>query len=261
MTSATFRYLIRQFPKYLVNFYREKLTTARPVVQNLLVKVTDGIVSAYEELLKIRGQRKCSNPLSQPEVLQELFNFKFIQLIIPRKGDEEIHRKYQQRCQTVLSQLEDIVDPFDLDVFSPYIQANLSKQAQRSSVIFGALCHLDKHGASSAGGSLTGALRPVLSGQEPHNVLSLISCPNRFPLLPLGSQQGNRGGTTLTTQPLKAQTISRTPEVNGPSLTSVVESTLPSPSSQADLSSSFYDKMEKLGSMGSRIFSNISGKS
>lgn len=208
----------------------------RSVVQNFLVKVTDGLVSAYEDLLKVRGQRKCANPLSQPEVLQELFNFKFIQLIIPRKGDEEIHRKYQQRCQTVLSQLEDIVDPFDLDVFSPYIQANLSKQAQRSSVIFGALCHLDKHGSGSVGGSLSGGLRPVLSGQEPHNVLSLISCPNRFPLLPLGSQQSNRGGgTTLTTQPLKPQTISRTTEVNGPSLTSVVESTLPSISSQADL--------------------------
>ena len=54
---------------------------------------------------------------------------------------------------------------------------------------------------------------------------------------------------------------SQTAEMNGPSLTSVVESTLPSSSSQADLSSSFYDKMEKLGSMGSRIFSNISGKS
>ncbi|RUS88516.1 hypothetical protein EGW08_003692 [Elysia chlorotica] len=238
----------------------------RSVVQNLLVKVTDGLITAYEELLALRGHHKCTNPLSQPEVLQELFNFRFIQLIIPRKGEEEIHKKYQQRCQTVLSQLEDIVDPFDLDVFSPYIQANLSKQAQRSSVIFGALCHLDKlggAGAGSVGGSLSGGLRPLLSGQEPHNVLSLISCPNRFPLLPLGSQHGSRGGgnSALTTQPLKAQTMSRTADGNGPSLTSMVESTLPSSSSQADLSSSFYDKMEKLGSMGSRIFSNISGKS
>lgn len=50
-------------------------------------------------------------------------------------------------------------------------------------------------------------------------------------------------------------------EISGPTLTSVVEATLPMTSSQTDLSSSFYDKMEKLGSMGSRIFSNISGKS
>ena len=80
-------------------------------------------------------------------------------------------------------------------------------------VIFGALCHLDKHGgagAGSAGASLSGGLRPVLSGQEPHNILSLVSSTNRFPLLPLGSQHGNRGGgPTLTTQPLKAQTMSR----------------------------------------------------
>ena len=45
------------------------------------------------------------------------------------------------------------------------------------------------------------------------------------------------------------------------SLTSVVEATLPKNSSQSDLSSSFYDKLDRLGSMGSRLFSNIGGKS
>jgi hypothetical protein len=45
------------------------------------------------------------------------------------------------------------------------------------------------------------------------------------------------------------------------SLTSVVEATLPKISSQSDLGSSFYDKLDKLGSMGSKFFSNIGGKS
>lgn len=34
----------------------------------------------------------------------------------------------------MIDRLEEQVDPFDLDVFSPYIQANLIKQAQRCSV-------------------------------------------------------------------------------------------------------------------------------
>ncbi|CAL1527327.1 unnamed protein product [Lymnaea stagnalis] len=225
----------------------------RTVVRDLLVMVTDGLVQAYEKLISQRGIKKSSNPFSQHEVLQELFNFKFIQLVIPRREDEEIHKKYQHRCTAVINSLEELVDPFDLDVFSPYIQVNLNKQAQRCSVIFGALYCMDKHGQPSLGS------RPVLSGQEQHNVLPLSTCPHRFPLLPLSSQQSSR--SALTTQPLAAQTINRASDLSGPTLTSVVEATLPLTSSQADLSSSFYDKMEKLGSMGSRIFSNISGKS
>ena len=36
--------------------------------------------------------------------------------------------------QGIISKLEERVDPFDLDVFTPYMQSNLSKLAQRSSV-------------------------------------------------------------------------------------------------------------------------------
>ncbi|KAI8792747.1 conserved oligomeric Golgi complex subunit 1 [Biomphalaria glabrata] len=222
------------------------------VVKDLLVLVTDGLVSIYEKLIEERSNNKVATPLSQHEVLQELFNFKFIFLAIPRREDDEIHKKYQQRCQAIIDRLEELVDPFDMDVFSPYIQANLNKQIQRSSVIFGGLYCMDKHGQASIGS------RPVLTGQEPHNVLPLSTCPHRFPLLPLSSQQSSR--PALTTQPLPSQTISRAPEQSS-TLTSAVEATLPLTTSQADLSSSFYDKMEKLGSMGSRIFSNISGKS
>ena len=43
-------------------------------------------------------------------------------------------KRYNQRMQSIISKLEEMVDPFDLDVFAPYIQSNLSKLAQRSSV-------------------------------------------------------------------------------------------------------------------------------
>lgn len=41
---------------------------------------------------------------------------------------------WQQRCQVIVEGLEEHVDPFDLDVFSPYMQANLMKATQRSAV-------------------------------------------------------------------------------------------------------------------------------
>lgn len=72
--------------------YFRKLTFnfSRTVVRDLLVMVTDGIVTTYERAIKNRGGKKSSNQFSQHEVLQELFNFKFVQLIIPRREDDEV---------------------------------------------------------------------------------------------------------------------------------------------------------------------------
>ena len=41
---------------------------------------------------------------------------------------------FQRRSQQVVEGLEEHVDPFDLDVFSPYLQANIMKATQRSAV-------------------------------------------------------------------------------------------------------------------------------
>lgn len=38
------------------------------------------------------------------------------------------------RVKRLVEQLQSCVDPFDLDVFSPYIRSNLHRQLQRSSV-------------------------------------------------------------------------------------------------------------------------------
>nr|KAG5687549.1 hypothetical protein BaRGS_023105 [Batillaria attramentaria] len=159
----------------------------RSVVREVLLKVLQGMIGAYESLLATRKKgSKSALPLSQQEALQELFNVKYMLDIMPWRDDTEANKAFQRRSQKVIEGLEEHVDPFDLDVFSPYIQSNLMKAAQRSASI-------DTPGASS--------------------------------------------------------------------LTAVVEATLPKNSSQSDLSTSFYDKLDRLGSMGSRLFSNIGGKS
>ena len=43
-------------------------------------------------------------------------------------------KSFQRRSQQVVEGLEEHVDPFDLDVFSPYLQANIMKATQRSAV-------------------------------------------------------------------------------------------------------------------------------
>ena len=41
---------------------------------------------------------------------------------------------YKTRFEKIVEDLEDIVDPFDLNVFSPYISSNLNKHLQRCGV-------------------------------------------------------------------------------------------------------------------------------
>ena len=43
-------------------------------------------------------------------------------------------RNYKSRLEKMVEQLEEIVDPFDLNVFSPYMSSNLSKHLQRCGV-------------------------------------------------------------------------------------------------------------------------------
>ena len=42
--------------------------------------------------------------------------------------------KVSARLKCLMEQLQNCVDPFDLDVFTPYIQAHLHRQLQRSNV-------------------------------------------------------------------------------------------------------------------------------
>lgn len=60
------------------------------MVRDLIILITDGIVAAYEHLLAARGKGQSSKRLTQHEVLQELFNFRFIHAVIPRKEEAEV---------------------------------------------------------------------------------------------------------------------------------------------------------------------------
>ncbi|KAK7116850.1 conserved oligomeric Golgi complex subunit 1-like isoform X2 [Littorina saxatilis] len=224
----------------------------RSVVKDVLTQVLQGMLGAYESLLASRGKgAKSCVPLSQQEALQCVLNVKYMVHMIPWRDDTEASKTCQRRGQAIVESLEGHVDPFDLDVFSPYIQSNIMKATQRSAVLLGALSMSDRHAMLSSG-------RPTMGGQEQHNVLPLTTCTARFPLLPLGSQPSR----SSLQQTVLAQTISRSLDAGGASsLTSAVEATLPSISSQSDLSASFYDKLDRLGSMGSRLFSNMGGKS
>ncbi|XP_064607958.1 conserved oligomeric Golgi complex subunit 1-like [Liolophura sinensis] len=221
---------------------------SRSILQDIVNQISDGIIGCYERLLPDGKSGKFGEtylPFTQQRALQALFDVRFLLQIIPRKDDDKESKTYQKRAKAVISSLEELVDPFDLDVFSPFIQHHLSKQAHRSAVLLGALTSMDKHG------TLTSSKQPIGSRQEQHNILPLTLSSSRFPLLPLSSQ------TPRSTfgQPILPHTTSKISKDMGSSLTAVAAATLPQ---QPQDSNSFYNK---LGSMGQIWFSNIGSKS
>ncbi|WAR00774.1 COG1-like protein, partial [Mya arenaria] len=212
------------------------LMSALSVLEHLVVSVSDGLVSAYCGVVTQSGPA-----LPQQRALQLLFDVRFLRLIIPRKDDTKESREYVRQLEVVISGLEEQVDPFDLDVFSPYMQANLHKLLTRSAVLLGGLTSLDRMGVYGV------TSRPTAGPQqEQHNVLLLSTCHSRFSLLPLSTQQSR----LPPPQPVISQTLYRGVE-SGSSLVETAAAVIPQHSqTKVGTSSSFYDKLGTgLGSM------------
>ncbi|XP_052283233.1 conserved oligomeric Golgi complex subunit 1-like isoform X2 [Dreissena polymorpha] len=227
---------------------------ARGVLEYLVYSVSDGMVSVYACLVNQSSSSK-EPVLTQQRALQLLFDVKFLRLIIPRKDDAAESRVYQERLDGIVGSLEEHVDPFDLDVFSPYMQANLNKMLHRTSVLLGGLTSLDRMGLYSVT-----SRPPAGTQQEQHNVMLLSTCQSRFPLLPLSTQQTRFSAT----QPVVPQTLYWGGDTGGASLKETAAAVLPQSGSQKmGTSSSFYDKIGTgLGSMTdiSNWFSTIGSK-
>uniref|UniRef100_A0A3Q4M9K9 Conserved oligomeric Golgi complex subunit 1 n=1 Tax=Neolamprologus brichardi TaxID=32507 RepID=A0A3Q4M9K9_NEOBR len=72
--------------------------------------------------------------------------------------------------------LESFIDPFDLDVFTPHLNASLNRLSQRTLVLLGLLTGSEKQFALRSSS---------LNSQDPYNILPLASSQIRFGLLPL----------------------------------------------------------------------------
>ncbi|XP_053563002.1 conserved oligomeric Golgi complex subunit 1 isoform X2 [Bombina bombina] len=172
-------------------------------LQELLKSCLQEVVIAYEKLSKEVLGMKLSSSLTQTRALQLLFDLRYLNLILGARNEDGKSSKAKQdsRVQKVADQLESCIDPFDLDVFTPHLNANLNRLAQRTSVLFGLLTGTENQfmGRSSSMGL-----------QETHNVLPLASSQIRFGLLPLSmSSTHSTKLTNRTTEDLKMPPLSR----------------------------------------------------
>lgn len=92
--------------------------------------------------------------------------------------------------------LEALIDPFDLDVFTPHLNSHLHRLVQRTSVLFGLVTGPDSH---------VGPRSSTFHSQEPHNILPLASSQIRFGLLPLSMTSTRKAKSTPRSTESKAQ--------------------------------------------------------
>uniref|UniRef100_A0A8C5R5B1 Conserved oligomeric Golgi complex subunit 1 n=1 Tax=Leptobrachium leishanense TaxID=445787 RepID=A0A8C5R5B1_9ANUR len=175
----------------------------KATLQELMRDCLEEVISAFERLcrenLGKKGQKE-AKALTQAGALQLLFDLRYISLVLSSRSEDAKKSKESPRIQRVADQLESYIDPFDLDVFTPHLNANLNRLAQRTSVLLGLLTGAENQFTSRS--SSVGL-------QETHNVLPLASSQIRFGLLPL-SMSSSRKSKTLsrTVEDVRAQLLS-----------------------------------------------------
>ncbi|XP_073244201.1 conserved oligomeric Golgi complex subunit 1-like isoform X2 [Porites lutea] len=177
----------------------------RKLLQELVTCLSRGVLLRHEKLV---NEHKCT--LTQNQALQVMFDLKFMTSILAGRGEGE-GSEFTNRLEKVLDALESCVDPFDLDVFSPYIATNLNKQLQRCGVLFGVLASLDKHATHSFGVTH----RPSSGSHDQHNVMPLAPNPPRFTLLPLTSHTSAGSGAQTTDHIHKKESLKPNEDLKG----------------------------------------------
>ncbi|KAM3921707.1 conserved oligomeric Golgi complex subunit 1 isoform 2-T2 [Leptodactylus fuscus] len=168
-------------------------------LQTLLGSCLDHVLSVYEKLCQEGLGKKSANPITQSRALQLLFDLRYLCLILSSRSEDAKSGKTKpdSRIQQVADQLESCIDPFDLDVFTPHLNVNLNRLAQRTSVLFGLLTGAENQFTSRSS---------TLGVQETHNVLPLASSQIRFGLLPL-SMSSSRKSMSRTVEDVKTQLL------------------------------------------------------
>ncbi|XP_054987516.1 conserved oligomeric Golgi complex subunit 1 [Sorex araneus] len=168
-------------------------------LQEMLKSCLARVVAAYEKLAADRPtKQEGAFPVTQNRALQLLYDLRYLSMVLTAKGDEAKggRSKQDSRTEKVVDYLEGLIDPFDLDVFTPHLNSHLQRLVQRTSVLFGLVTGPDSQFAPRSG---------TFHSQEPHNILPLASSQIRFGLLPLSMTSTRKAKSTARSTESKAQ--------------------------------------------------------
>uniref|UniRef100_A0A8C6RWY6 Conserved oligomeric Golgi complex subunit 1 n=1 Tax=Nannospalax galili TaxID=1026970 RepID=A0A8C6RWY6_NANGA len=183
-------------------------------LQEMLKSCMVQVAAAYEKLEEEKQVKKeGAFPMTQNRALQLLYDLRYLSIVLTSKGEEvkSGRSKPDSRIEKVTDQLEALIDPFDLDVFTPHLNSNLNRLVQRTSVLFGLLTGTENQLAPRSS---------TFNSQEPHNILPLASSQIRFGLLPLSMTSTRKA--KATSRGIEAQA-----QVGPPALSRVGDPTHP----------------------------------
>ncbi|XP_024616696.1 conserved oligomeric Golgi complex subunit 1 isoform X1 [Neophocaena asiaeorientalis asiaeorientalis] len=173
-------------------------------LQEMLKSCLVEVVAAYEKLSEEKQVKKeGAFPMTQNRALQLLYDLRYLNIVLTTKGEElkSGRSKQDPRVEKVADYLEALIDPFDLDVFTPHLHGNLNRLVQRTSVLFGLVTATENHFTPRSS---------TFSSQEAHNVLPLASSQIRFGLLPLSMtspRKAKSAGRSIETRAQAAKAV------------------------------------------------------
>ncbi|KAJ9586645.1 hypothetical protein L9F63_019747, partial [Diploptera punctata] len=151
-------------------------TIPRKIHQELVENLVNTLLDHYEEF-------SSSSVILQAQALQLLLDVKYLtMLLVPRDN-----KVLMGRCQVISDKFEDKIDPFDLDVFCPYIQNNIKRSVQRTQSLLGVLVAWPEKLAV-----VSGLRANTSTSVEDPSVLSLCNNAPWFSLLPVTGPPGTR---------------------------------------------------------------------
>ncbi|XP_059128029.1 conserved oligomeric Golgi complex subunit 1 [Peromyscus eremicus] len=159
-------------------------------LQEMLKTCMAQVIAAYEQLTEEQQVKKEGTfAMTQNRALQLLYDLRYLNIVLTSKGEEvkSGRSKPDSRMEKVTDRLEALIDPFDLDVFTPHLNGNLNRLVQRTSVLFGLVTGTENQFASRSS---------TFNSQEPHNILPLASSQIRFGLLPLSMTSTRKAKAT-----------------------------------------------------------------
>lgn len=138
-------------------------------LQEMLKSCMVQVVAAYEKFSEEKQMKKeGAFPMTQNRALQLLYDLRYLNIVLTTRGEEVkcARSKQDSRIEKVTDDLEALIDPFDLDVFTPHLNSNLHRLVQRTSVLFGLVTGTENQFTPRS---------TAFNSQEPHNILPLAS--------------------------------------------------------------------------------------
>ncbi|CAF3493051.1 unnamed protein product [Adineta steineri] len=189
-TDKTYKSVIR-VPMYCTPFIEELLFYScqqinqalahgldKELSSDMAYRLLQTFLNVYESWWLNDAQKRISQKRIQTRIIQIVYDLRFVHMLLERKDNTNNTKDINERFFKLIENIESEIDPFDLNVLSPYMHDHLQQIVPRSSLLFGHLITNDRLIPS----------KPLqMNTKDTNNILSLSSCPQRFSLLPIAT--------------------------------------------------------------------------